>query len=75
MQPDQQYLGSAGSWVPSAARHHGLRIQRCCSFRLAHDFGLDLIPAPGAPCASRWPNIEKQQQQQKLIVDKHSLKM
>ena len=58
---DWQHLGSTGMQVRSPAQHSGLRIQCCHSCGIGCTWGLDLIPDPGTPYASRWPKRKTQE--------------
>ena len=49
---DWQRLRSAGPWIQSLARHHGLKIPHYRGCRS------DQIPGPGAPYASHSRNLE-----------------
>ena len=51
VQLDQQHLGSTRMQVQSLDWHSGLRIPHCHSCGVGRNYGLDLIPGPGAPYA------------------------
>ena len=54
-------LGIAGTWVQSSVWHSRLRIGCCHSCSLVWGCGSDLIPGPGAPCATGWTKKKKNQ--------------
>ena len=59
------HLGTTGTQVWSLVGHRGLKIQLCHSYSLGHGWGPDLIPGPGTPYATGWPEKKRKEKKRK----------
>ena len=62
---DQRHLSSAGPQVQSLAQDTGLRVLRCRSYGLGHNYGSDPIPGRGTPYVTGQP--KKKRKKYKMV--------